>query len=41
MLGFENDLFFMIQNNVIFYLSMLCKQYLVKKENYISCGLIA
>ena len=31
MLGFENDSFYMIQNNVVYYIVMLCKQYLIKK----------
>ena len=31
LLGCEHDLFFMIQNNVVYYIAMLCKQYLTKR----------
>jgi hypothetical protein len=41
LLGFENDLFFMIQNNVIFYIAMLCKQYLTKRDTYFNLELVA
>jgi hypothetical protein len=36
MLGFENDSFYMIQNNVVFYLSKLCSENLTKKEAFLA-----
>jgi hypothetical protein len=35
-MGFEKDVFYMIQNNAIYYMAMLCKQTMTKRESYIS-----
>jgi hypothetical protein len=35
-LGFEKDVFYMIQNNAIYYIAMLCKQFMTKKESYLN-----
>ena len=33
--GFERDVFYMVQNNAIFYLTMLCKQLMTDREAFL------